>query len=785
MLTESTLPAPIGESVPHRRTWRLLHGRGRYVGDVKIPGMLHAAFVRSPHGHARIDAIDTTAAKVLPGVAAVFTGADIATVCKPWRGVHGLFPSLNAPLQHALAIDTARFAGEPVALVVATSRAVAEDAAALITIDWTPLPAVADPQAARDGADVIHPDLGTNVCLVQSQASGDVFAAFAGAAVVAEETFRFGRHTGVPIEARGLVAEFDPTERRLTVHHSHQCPHQMQNDFAVLLGLAEHRVRVIAPDIGGGFGIKQQLYGDEIAVCAAAMLLGRPVAWTADRLESFTADIHAREHVVHGRVALSAEGDILAFDVDDLHAIGPYSQFPRSSAGEGRAVVAQTGAPYKFDAIRARATAVFQNKGMSGHYRGVGQPIACAVTEVLIDHAARKAGLEPIAVRRRNLVRAADLPYAAPTGVTYARLAFEECFATLDAHLDIAALQVECAEARAKGRLRGVGLACFVEMTARGSGFYGGGGVAVSSRDGCTLRLEPTGGIRALSCITEQGQGAETGVLQVIAAAVGVPLDAVEMITGDTATSFHGGGTWGSRCMAIGGEAAWRAGRALRAEILDIAARLLQADAAALDIRDGAVVEAASGAVRFTLAEIGAIGHFRPHEVPGAQPQLVASASYGSEAPFRPGCGLQLAVVEIDPATGAVRLERFVVVHECGLVVNPLLVDEQIRGGVVQGLGAALFEELLYDADGQLLNGSLADYLVPTAPELCDIALLHAHGPALGPDDLGIAGVGEAGTTGASAAVLCAVNDALSGRGVTLVQIPCTPERILTALGVI
>jgi carbon-monoxide dehydrogenase large subunit len=778
------LPAPIGESVPHRRTRRLAHGRGRYVGDIKIPGMLQATFVRCPHAHARIDAIATDAAKSLPGVVAVLTGADIAKVCKPWRGVHGLFPSLNAPLQHALAIDTARWSGEPVALVVATSRAVAEDAAGLITVDYTPLPAVADPETARDGAEKIHPEFGTNVCLTASHESGDVDAAFAGAATIAEERFRFGRHTGVPLEPRGLIADFDPTERRLTVHHSHQCPHQMQNDFAVLLDLPEHRVRVVAPDVGGGFGIKQQLYGDEIAVCAASMLLGRPVAWFADRLESFTADIHAREHVVEGRIALSAEGDILAFEVDDLHAIGPYSQFPRSSAGEGRAVLTQTGAPYRFAALRARTAAVFQNKGMSGHYRGVGQPIACAVTELLLDKAARKAGLDPVDVRRRNLVRTADLPWRAPTGVTYPRLAFEECFAALEPHVDLAALRRECKIARKSGRLRGLGLACFVEQTSRGSGFYGAGGVAVSSRDGCTLRLEPNGAVRCLSSITEQGQGTETGVLQVIAAAVGVPLDAVDILTGDTATSFHGGGTWGSRCMAIGGEAAWRAGRALRAEILMIAAHLLQADSGTLDIRDGVVVDA-GGAARMTLAEVGAVGHFRPHELPGLNPQLVASASYGPDTPFRAGCGIQLAVVEIDPDSGMVRLERFVVVHECGLVVNPLLVDEQIRGGVVQGIGAALLEELLYDSDGQLLNGSMADYLVPTAPELCDIELLHAHAAAQGGDDLGIAGVGEAGTTGASAAVLCAVNDALSDRGASIAQIPCTPERVLTALGVV
>ncbi|RAI33908.1 xanthine dehydrogenase family protein molybdopterin-binding subunit [Rhodoplanes serenus] len=781
------LPAPAGEPVPHRRTWRLVHGRGRYVGDIRLPGLLHAAVLRAPHAHASIDAIDTAAAAAVPGVVAVFTGADIAPVCAPWRGTHGLYPRLAAPLQHAIAIDTVRWCGEPVALVVAASRAVAEDAAALIAVDYTPRPALADPEAARVGGPLLHPDLGTNVCLTAAHEAGDVDAAFAAAAVVVEETFRFGRHTGVPLEPRGLVADFDPSERRLTVHHSHQCPHQMQHEFARLLGLAEQRVRVIAPDVGGAFGIKQQLYGDEIAVCAASLLLGRPVAWIADRLESFSADIHAREHVVRGRIALSADGDILAFAVDDLHAIGPYSQYPRSSAGEGRAVLAQTGAPYRYRALRARSTAVFQTKGMAGHYRGVGQPIACAVTEALVDRAARKAGLDPVAVRRRNLVRAADLPWRAPTGLVYPRLAVADCMAALDAHVDLAALRRDCDDARRAGRMRGFGLATFVELTSRGPGFYGAGGVPVSSRDGCTVRLEPGGGVRALASVTEQGQGTETGIAQVIAAALGVPLDTVEVITGDTATTFHGGGTWGSRSMAIGGEAAWRAGRALRAEILDLAARLLQADAAALDLRDGVIVEMTTGAARLTLAEIAGVGHFRPHELPaGPQPQLVASASFGPlDGPFRAGSGIQLAVVEIDPDSGAVRLDRFVVVHECGRVVNPLLVDEQIRGGVAQGIGAALFEELIYDTDGQLLTGSLADYLLPTAADLCDIELVHVHAAPPESDGLGLIGVGEAGTVGAAAAVLNAVDDALAARGASIAQIPCTPERILTALGAI
>ncbi|MEQ8965887.1 MAG: xanthine dehydrogenase family protein molybdopterin-binding subunit [Azospirillaceae bacterium] len=779
--------AEAGGSLPGYRARRLLAGRGRYVGDMAVPGMLHAAFLRSPHAHAAIRAIDTAEAAAMPGVAAVYTAADLAPVCAPWRGVHALFPDLKAAWQTALAADTARFVGEPVAIVLAESRAEAEDAVEAIAVDFDPLPARVDPVAARDGqGPPIHGDFGTDIAFTATVDTGDTDTAFAEAAHVAEAEFRFARHTGVPLEPRGLLAEFEPTERRLTVHISHQCPAQMQDAYARLLGLEEHRVRMVAPDVGGAFGIKQQLHADEIATAAAAILVGRPVRFLADRLESFLADIQAREHVVRGRLALDAGGRILAFDIDDLFAIGPYSQYPRTSLGEGRALLSLVGAPYAFAAVRARTTVVHQTKGMAGHYRGVGHPIACAVTEGLMDAGARGAGLDPLALRRRNLIGEAAFPYRTPTGVRYERLRLGAVMDALEAGVDLDALTAEREAARAQGRLFGVGLAVFVEMTARGPTFYGDGEVAVSTRDGCVVKLEPSGVVRCQSSVTEQGQGAETGVWQVVAETLGVSPEAVDMTTGDSAVCYHGGGTWASRSMAIGGRAAREAAAALKAEILALAAALLQNDPDALDLVDGVIVARAGGAGRMSLGELAAIAHFRPHLLPGGhQPRLIAAASYGpTDAPFRAGCGVQLSVVEIEAETGLVRPLSHAVAHDCGPIVNTRAVEEQLRGGIVQGIGAALYEELHYDADGQLLNGSLADYLVPMAGEMPDIAILHVPpDPSAGDDAM--AGVGEAGTAGAPAALLNAVNDALAPRAASLFELPMTPERVLRALGVL
>lgn len=768
---------------------RLVAGRGRYLADLAVRGMREAVIVRSPIAHGVIRSVDASAATAMPGIDAVLLAADIEHIVHPWRGTHALFEGLVAPRQSALADGIVRHVGEPVAVIVGADRARCEDAAEALVIDYEERPALADPLAAlQPGAPVLHPEAPDNVCLGMEAGTDDVERAFAEADVVVEATFRFARHTGVPLEPRGLIAAFDPAGRTLTVHHSHQCPSAMQQEFAKLLGLDAHRVTVICPDVGGAFGIKQQLYADEMAVAAASVRLGRPVRFLADRLESMASDIQARHHVVHGRLAARADGTLLAIDVDDILAIGPYSQYPRTSVGEGRAMLTCTAAPYRLDCARAKSRAVFTNLGMAGHYRGVGHPIATAVTEGLVDEAARALAMDPLDVRRKALVPRSDGPVTTALGTKVEPLAYVECLDALEAAVPTGELVAWRDSARARGVLAGFGYAVFVEMTSRGPAFYGDGGAEISTRDGCVVRLEPNGAVRAISSVTEQGQGVETAVAQVIATTLGVPLDSVTISTGDTASAPHGGGTWASRSLASGGHAAWQAARTLRAEILQVAAALLQTDAGCLDLRDGGLVDAANGARRLALAELAALCHFRPHRFPGGrQPALEAVASFGPlDAPFRAGCGVQLCAVEIDPATGIVRIVRHAVAHDCGEVANPLFVDGQLKGGIAQGIGAALTEELIYDDAGQLLSGSLSDYKVPLAPEMPDVEVIHVEGllpprdPATPPR---FVGVGEAGTAGAPGAVLNAINDALSPCGANLFAMPATPERVLTALG--
>ncbi|WP_018699301.1 xanthine dehydrogenase family protein molybdopterin-binding subunit [Amorphus coralli] len=784
-MTDELLPATLGDAEPAICTRRLASGRSRYTADVANPKALHAAFLRSPHAHAHILSMDTEPARAMTGVAAVWTGKELLARVNGYAARTAVHPEMKVPLQHALAVETARFHGEPVAIVVAESRARAEDAAAAISVEWSPQPPLCDPGSAADEPP-LHPELDTNIALHLEQASEGAEAILAAADRVIERRFAFNRHTGVPLEARSIVADFEPCEGRLEIVMSHQCPHQMQVEFARLLGLAQHRVRIVTPDVGGAFGVKQQLYGEDVAVCAAAVLLGCPVRFVADRAEAMLTDIQAREHLVTARLALDADGRMLGFSIEDTHAIGPYLQYPRSNLGESRALLSLVGAPYVLDCFFGTADIVFQTKAMAGHYRGVGHPLACTVTEALVDEATRVSGHDRIAFRKAQLVR--KLPHRSPTGVLFERLAFAECFEALEKAVDLHVLEAEVAKDRARGRIAGWGVAAFIEQTARGPGFYGHGGQSVSSRDGAVVRLEPSGTIRCLSSVTEQGQGTETGVRQLVARALGVCSDAIEIITGDTAVTPHGGGTWGSRGMAIGGQAAWDAAQSLRCEILRLAACLSQRSPEALDLLQGAIVERETGLTIISLSELAAMAHFQPYRF-GAdrQPQLSASAEYGPlDQPFRAGTGIQLSRIEIDPVTGAVHPLRHLVVHEAGRVVNPLMVDGQIRGGVAQGLGAALFEHCAYAEDGRAEATSLARYQVPMAVDLPDIELVHAGHPTFTDDGLGIVGVGEAGTVGAGAALLNAVNDALAGTGAAAVfTLPLTPPRILAALGAI
>ncbi|ALG72959.1 carbon monoxide dehydrogenase [Azospirillum thiophilum] len=782
-LRSSPLRPFVGQGVPRPNARRLLEGRGTYVDDVELPRMVHVAYLRSPHAHARIGRIDALAALDMPGVVAIVDGRQLSEICTPFVGTLSHFAGMQSASQHALAIDRACWQGEAVVAVVAETRARAEDAMQRIQVDWEVLPAVTRMDTAlAAGTPVIHPELGSNLCFHRDIDTGGVDDAFAAADLVVEETYEFGRHTGVTMEPRSVLADFNPAERRLTVHHSHQAPHMMGDLYSRLMGIPEADVRVVCKDVGGSFGIKVHAYADDFATVALSILLGRPVKFVADRLESFVTDIHAREHRVKARLALTRDGRFLAFDIADLTGIGPYSVFPRTSAVEGNQVVNLCGGPYDHSQYRASLDVVFQNKVQTSQYRGVGHPIACAVTEGIIDLAATRLGVDPLELRRRNVMADDSFPRKGASGIVLENLSHQRCLDRLEEMVDFAALRREQAELRAKGVHRGIGIAVLIELTNPGAAFYGTGGARIASQDGATVRLDPTGIVHCASGVGEQGQGTETIFAQIVADGVGVPMDRVRVLTGDTAATPYGGGTWASRGAGIGGEAVLQASRQLRANILDFAAVYLALPVDGLDIVGGTVIDK-DGACLIELAELGRLAHFRPDLLPrGFQPELVVTRHCSQrDYPFIFTNGIQVSHVEVDVETGVVTLLKHWVVEDCGRVINPLLVDEQIRGAVVQGLGGVLYEECLYDGNGLLRNGSMADYLVPMAGEMPDIEVAHVETPTRS-SELGAKGAGEAGTAGAPAAVMNAINDALQPFSVRLTSHPITPEKILNAV---
>jgi CO/xanthine dehydrogenase Mo-binding subunit len=773
----------IGQSVPRPNAQRLLQGRGAYTDDLRFPRLAHVAFFRSPHAHARIRKLDFAKALKAPGVIGVFDGRAVAEYCTPWVAVLAHLKGIKSPPQHAIAIERACWQGEACAAVVAESRSQAEDAVALIEAEWQELPAVVDMDEALAGKTVIHPELGDNICFQRELDTGGVDDAFARADVVVEETYGFGRHTGVCLEGRALVADYNAAEHSLTVYQATQAPHMMQDIFSRHLGIPEANVRVITRDVGGSYGIKVHVYPDEMATAALSVMLRRPVKFVADRLESFLSDIHAREHKAKVRLACTRAGEILAFELYDLTPIGPYSVYPRTSGIEGNQVVNLTGGPYRHQKYRAKMHVVFTNKNVTCQYRAVGHPIAVALTEGIVDLAAQKLGMDPAEFRRRNLIADDAYPYSSPAGLKFEKLSHHQALDKLLALMGYEKLRAEQAALRQKKVYRGIGLAAMIEVTNPSPAFYGVGGARISAQDGATLRLEPTGMVTVMCSVTEQGQGTEAIFAQIAASAVGVSLDKVRVITGDTGVTPYGGGTWASRGAGIGGEAVLLAGRALRSNMLDVAAAILKLERAELDVRDNAVVHKLTGEAKLPLAELGRVGYFRPDTLPaGFQAELTVTRHYTPrEYGFTFTNGIQASLVEVDPDTGLVKLLRHWCVEDCGVVINPMLVDEQIRGGIVQGIGAALYEECLYSPEGQLLNGNLADYLVPMALEMPDIVCAHLETPTR-QSQLGAKGVGEAGTAGAPGAVMNAINDALAPLGARVNAMPFTPERILRAL---
>src|SRR6195256_5753464 len=627
----------IGKTVPRPNLDRLMQGRGLYVSDMELPRMAHVAFLRSPHAHAKIIGIEAAEAGRIAGVIAIVTGEQLAAVITPWVGVLSHLKGLKSAPQHAIAIDRVCWQGEAVAAVLATSRALAEDAAEVIRVDYEELEAVTDMRTALDPqTPVIHPTLGDNLAFERNLDAGAVDAAFAGSDEVVEADFVFGRHTGVTLEPRSVVADWNPAEARLTIYQGTQAPHMVQNIAALHLGLAESQVRVVCKDVGGSFGIKVHIYADEMATYALSKLLRRPIKFVADRVESFNTDIHARDHRCKGRIGVKRDGTITAFEIDDLTGIGPYSMYPRTSAIEANQVVNLIGGPYTSKNYRARARVVFQNKNVMCQYRAVGHPIACSVTEGLVDLAAMKIGMDPVEIRRRNLIPDDGYPCAAPSGLKFEQLSHHAAMAKLIKMMDYDALRVEQLALRARNIHRGIGIASFIEVTNPSAAFYGVGGAKISSQDGVAVRLDAQGAVVCQTSITEQGQGSESLTAQIVGSVLGVSMQRVRVILGDTDSTPYGGGTWGSRGAGIGGAGGLAAAKVLRQNILDVAAAILPSSPAELDIADNAIVNASDGSSRIELKELARVVYFRPDTLPpGVQPEMMATRHFvPREYPF-------------------------------------------------------------------------------------------------------------------------------------------------------
>lgn len=778
----------IGRTLPRSRAKRAVAGRGRYTDDITPPRTLHAAFVRSPYAHARILNIDVDAAKAAPGVKLVMTGAELAEMCTgPWVGTLKVFDNMKAAPQYPMAVDRACWHGEPVVMVIAETRAQAEDAGELVLVEYEELHVVIDKETAlAPETKPIHEELGDNRAWDKLIDTGDVDAAFASADHVLEETFYFGRHTAVSLEPRVLLAEYDPGTERLVIHTSSQCPHMIETVFAMTLGIPEHNVRIVAPDVGGSFGLKIHTFGDEVAATAASMKLGRPVKFVADRLESFVSDIHARENRVYAKIGVMNDGTLVAAEIDDLAGVGAYSQYPRTSVFEANQILNITFGPYKHPNYRAKATVVYLNAVPTSQYRAVGHPIGISVGEFMMDWAAEVTGLDPFDIRRKNVMEDDSYPRQIGAGIPMKDLSHQACLEKLSEIMNYDALRGEQAELRAKGIYRGIGIAGFIKGTAPSPvGYYGAGGARIAAQDASTVKLEPSGGVLVHLGVTDQGQGVDTVMEQIAAAAIGVPLEQVRAISGDTDAVPYGGGTYASRATAIGGEATYQAALDLRREILEMAGQLLQTEPENLDIVNGSVVDAGSETSRISLDEIGRIGHFQLGELPNDyQPVLSHTRRYRlQDLPYIFTNGIHGAYVEVDVDTGWIKHLKHWIVEDCGRIINPQLADEQVRGGAVQGLGGALYEHCIYDSAGQLQNGTMADYVTPMAGEMPDIEVDHVQTPT-SESELGAKGAGESGTGAAPGVIMNAVNDAIrpltKGR---VTEQPITPEVVLKALG--
>lgn len=764
----------VGRPIKRVEDPRLIQGKAAYVDDLRLPGMLQVAIVRSPYAHARITAVRTDAAKSLPGVRAVVTGADVnrhvSMVTSP-----DVMPGQKSPKHTVLAGDRVYYVGHAVAAVVATDRTIARDALDLVEVDYDPLPAVTDVEkAVEKGSPLTHPELGTNVAYTWDLKGGDAAAGFKAADRILKVRMRHPRVIPMPIEPRGCVAAWQAGDESLTLWTSTQIPHLIRMLLPKLIGVPEHRIRIVAPEVGGGFGAKLNLYPEELLLCHLARSLGAPVKWIESRRENASATIHGRDQIGDYEVAVKKNGTVLAIRSRTLADLGSYLQMGTP------AIPTLTGLMlpgcYALRGVDIQVTGVHTNKMATDAYRGAGRPEATYTIERLMDIVASELGLDPAEVRRHNFVKPSQFPFKSVGGVTYDSGNYE---AALDKARSLAGwdrLLRERDAARREGRLSGLGMSTYVEICSFGpSSMMSAGGWEWGS-----VRIEMSGQVTVITGATPHGQGQETSFAQIAADGLGVGLQDILVLRGDTSVAPHGRDTYGSRATAIGGTAILMCIEKIVDKAKVLAAHLLKSTPKQLEFKGGRFFVRGKTAKALTWKELAAEAYNARHLPKGFEPGLEASSFFEP-----PNCtfpfGTHIAAVEIDRDTGEVRISKYVAVDDCGNRINPLLVEGQIQGGIAHSIGQALTERTVYGDDGQLLTGEFMDYAIPRASDIPEYVMGATVTPSPS-NPMGVKGVGEAGTIGAAPAIANAVIDALSPLGVRHLDMPFTPERVWRAI---
>ena len=771
-----------GSGIRRREDPRLITGRASYTDDITLPGMVHAAILRSPYAHATINSIDVSGAETQPGVIAVYTGEDtegkLGDLPCAW-----LIPNsdLKTPPHPVIAKDKVRYVGDAVAVVVAESRYQAEDALEHIFVDYEPLGVVINPkEAAQDGAPQLHDDVPNNLAFTWAVAGGDTDTAFAEADVTVSDTITLQRLIANPMEPRSAVAQWIAPTGELTLWNTSQNPHIARFLTSVVTGVPEHKVRVIAPEVGGGFGSKIPFYADEAITAFCSMRLGVPVKWTETRSENYQITTQGRDHIEEVEMAATSDGKIMGIRTTVYAGLGAYL----STASPGVPTILHglmySGA-YDIPNIGGTVYGVFNNGTPVDAYRGAGRPEATMLIERLVDLLAAELGMDPVELRRKNLIPKFENGHDVATGITYDSGDYEATLDTCLGAADYASLRSEQERGRTEGRLMGIGVCTYVEICGLGpSQVAGAVGFQGGLWESAIVRFHPTGKVNVMVGSSPHGQGEETTFAQIVAGEVGVDVDDVEVIHGDTDITPMGWGTYGSRTTAVSGAAVTLATRKIKEKSKALAAHLLEAATEDIEYEDGRFFVRGSPDQQKTIQDIALMANVAWDMPEGMEPGLEASAFYDPPN-FTYPFGAHLAVVEVDPVTGQIDLKQYYAVDDCGVQINPMIVEGQVHGGVVQGVGPALWEGVVYDEDGQPLTGTMLDYALPRADGFPDIHVQSNTTPSPH-HPLGVKGVGEAGTIASTPTVYNAVMDALRPLGIDRVDMPLTPERVWRAI---